>query len=140
MQQKIKYFQFSFDFTWYSLKQSEESTNSKVKKQKKRSNDTRSCLRSNCPTIMEMTEPLGGRNRDGMFVNLYRDGNITQRFMEYSCRSDVLNKPCRFISHRKFKSKCIQLYSYTYALVQVSQNYLYFKIFLNFIVRSKFFL
>nr|XP_033329128.1 uncharacterized protein LOC117221916 isoform X2 [Megalopta genalis] len=74
-----------------------------------------------CPTVLEMVEPVGGRNRDDMYVQLYRDGQNAQRFFEYSCRPDVLDKPCRFID-RKFsnQSRCVQNFSYTYAIIENS--------------------
>lgn len=74
-----------------------------------------------CPTVLEMVEPVGGRNRDDMYVQLYRDGPNAQRFFEYSCRPDVLDKPCRFID-RKFsnQSRCVQKFSYTYAIIENS--------------------
>lgn len=72
-----------------------------------------------CPTVEEMIEPLGGRNRQEMYVELYRDGEIAQRFYEYSCRPDILDKPCRFIDRKlSEQSRCVQKYSYTYAIVQ----------------------
>ena len=72
-----------------------------------------------CPTIEEMVEPQGGRNRQDMYVELYRDGENAQRFFEYSCRPDVLNKPCRFIDRKlQAQSRCVQKFSYTYAIVQ----------------------
>ncbi|XP_066591178.1 uncharacterized protein [Prorops nasuta] len=72
-----------------------------------------------CPSIQEMVEPLGGRNREDMYVELYRDGNNVQRFYEYSCRPDVLDKPCRFVD-RKFsnQSRCVQKFSYSYAIIE----------------------
>ncbi|XP_012539839.1 uncharacterized protein LOC105838666 [Monomorium pharaonis] len=74
-----------------------------------------------CPTIEEMVQPVGGRNREDMYVELYRDGENVQRFFEYSCRPDVLGKPCRFVD-RKFsnQSRCVQKFSYTYAIIQNS--------------------
>ena len=72
-----------------------------------------------CPTIEEMVEPQGGRNRDDMFVELYRGGENKQRFFEYSCRPDVLDKPCRFIDRKlQAQSRCVQKFTYTYAIVQ----------------------
>ncbi|XP_016838315.1 uncharacterized protein LOC107980723 [Nasonia vitripennis] len=72
-----------------------------------------------CPTIEEMVEPQGGRNREDMFVELYRDGENAQRFFEYSCRPDVLDKPCRFIDRKlQAQSRCVQKFSYTYAIVK----------------------
>ncbi|XP_029052724.1 uncharacterized protein LOC117610694 isoform X2 [Osmia lignaria lignaria] len=74
-----------------------------------------------CPTVEEMVEPVGGRNRENMYVQLYRDGQNAQRFFEYSCKPEVLDKPCRFID-RKFsnQSRCVQKFSYTYAIVENS--------------------
>lgn len=72
-----------------------------------------------CPTIEEMVEPQGGRNRQDMYVELYRDGENAQRFFEYSCRPDVLDKPCRFIDRKlQAQSRCVQKFSYTYAIIQ----------------------
>ncbi|XP_018359292.1 PREDICTED: uncharacterized protein LOC108758714 [Trachymyrmex cornetzi] len=72
-----------------------------------------------CPTIEEMVEPYGGRTREDMYVQLYRDGENVQRFFEYSCRPDIVGKPCRFID-RKFSNQsiCVQKYSYTYAIIK----------------------
>ncbi|KAL2713099.1 uncharacterized protein V1478_017292 [Vespula squamosa] len=72
-----------------------------------------------CPTIEEMVEPVGGRNRQDMYVELYRDGENAQRFFEYSCRPDVLDKPCRFVDRKlSNQSRCVQKFSYTYAIVE----------------------
>lgn len=72
-----------------------------------------------CPAVEEMVQPRGGRTREDMYVPLYQEGENVQRFFEYSCRADVLNKPCRFVD-RKFsnQSRCVQKYSFTYAIVQ----------------------
>lgn len=32
-----------------------------------------------CPTVLEMVEPLAGKNQDGIFVDLYRNENYKQR-------------------------------------------------------------
>ncbi|XP_051174571.1 uncharacterized protein LOC127290183 [Leptopilina boulardi] len=75
-----------------------------------------------CPTIEEMSEPVGGRNRQDMYVELYRDGENAQRFFEYSCRPDVLDKPCRFIDRKlNEQSRCVQQFSYSYAIIQSSE-------------------
>ncbi|RLU26842.1 hypothetical protein DMN91_000639 [Ooceraea biroi] len=72
-----------------------------------------------CPMVEEMSEPVGGRNRDNMYVELYRNGDNVQRFFEYSCKSDVLDKPCRFVDWRlSNQSRCVQKFSYTYAIVE----------------------
>ncbi|VEN62221.1 unnamed protein product [Callosobruchus maculatus] len=72
-----------------------------------------------CPTVMEMVEPHGGKNQDGIFVELYRDQNYKQRFYELSCHKDVINRPCRFINKKLHaQSRCVQKHSYTYALVK----------------------
>lgn len=74
-----------------------------------------------CPVVEEMVQPQGGRTRADMYVQLYREGENVQSFYEYSCRPDVLDKPCRFID-RKFsnQSRCVQKYSFTYAIVQTT--------------------
>ena len=75
-----------------------------------------------CPTIEEMSEPVGGRNSQDMYVELYRDGENVQRFFEYSCRPDVLDKPCRFIDRKlNEQSRCVQKFSYSYAIIQSSE-------------------
>ncbi|RZF49269.1 hypothetical protein LSTR_LSTR002890 [Laodelphax striatellus] len=63
-----------------------------------------------CPSIMEIIQPLGGINREGMLVRL---------FFELSCRTGVEGKPCRFMDrHLHNQSRCVQKYSYSYALVE----------------------
>lgn len=72
-----------------------------------------------CPSVLEMVEPEGGQNQDDIYVELFRDGNNRQRFYELSCHEDILNKPCRFMDKKIHNnSKCIQKYSYTYAIVK----------------------
>jgi len=76
-----------------------------------------------CPAVLEMIEPRGGRNLHGVYVSLYREANHVQRFFELSCHKDILNKPCRFMERRLHSSsKCVQKYSYTYALVKEENN------------------
>lgn len=75
-----------------------------------------------CPTIEEMSEPVGGKNREDSYVALYRDGENVQRFFEYSCRPDVLDKPCRFIDRKlNEQSRCVQKFSYSYAIIESSE-------------------
>ncbi|KAL0271483.1 UNVERIFIED_CONTAM: hypothetical protein PYX00_008564 [Menopon gallinae] len=72
-----------------------------------------------CPSRLDMIEPDGGKTQDDMYVELYRDGETRQRFYELSCREDVFNKPCRFLDRKLYnQSRCVQKYSYTYALVR----------------------
>ncbi|KAL1492055.1 hypothetical protein ABEB36_012553 [Hypothenemus hampei] len=72
-----------------------------------------------CPSVLEMIEPEGGRNDQGIFVELYKSDNYRQRFYELSCHEDVVNKPCRFMDKKiHAHSRCVQMYSYTYALVK----------------------
>ncbi|KAJ3664601.1 hypothetical protein Zmor_000156 [Zophobas morio] len=72
-----------------------------------------------CPSVLEMIEPEGGKNQDDEYVELYRDGDYRQRFYELSCHADILGKPCRFMDKKLHNSsKCVQKYSYTYALVK----------------------
>ncbi|XP_033219555.1 uncharacterized protein LOC117174495 [Belonocnema kinseyi] len=75
-----------------------------------------------CPTKEEVTQPVGGKNREDSYVTLYKDGENVQRFFEYSCRSDVLDKPCRFIDRKlKEQSRCVQKFSYSFAIIQSSE-------------------
>lgn len=72
-----------------------------------------------CPSVLEMVEPEGGKNQEDQYVELYRDGTNRQRFYELSCHKDIVGKPCRFIDKKLHnQSRCIQKYSYTYALVK----------------------
>lgn len=72
-----------------------------------------------CPAVLEMVEPEGGKNQEDQYVELWRDGETRQRFYELSCHQDILNQPCRFIDKKLHSiSRCIQKYSYTYALVK----------------------
>ncbi|XP_037292305.1 uncharacterized protein LOC115445951 isoform X2 [Manduca sexta] len=72
-----------------------------------------------CPSILDVVYKKGGRNRDGLYVELYEDGENHQRFFELSCAPEVVDKPCRFVDARLYNdSRCIQTYSYSYALVR----------------------
>ncbi|XP_073960582.1 uncharacterized protein isoform X2 [Choristoneura fumiferana] len=72
-----------------------------------------------CPSVAEMVAPKGGRNPNGLFVELYRDGENKQQLYELSCAPDVVDKPCRFVDARLYnQSRCVQKYSYSYALVR----------------------
>lgn len=72
-----------------------------------------------CPSVLEMVEPEGGKNQEDQYVELYRDGSNRQRFYELSCHKDWRDKPCRFMDRKLHsRSKCVQKYSYTYALVK----------------------
>ncbi len=79
-----------------------------------------------CPTVEEVTQPKGGRNMDGMYVELFIGNspyNQSQRFYEFSCREDVLNKPCRFLERKlRNQSRCEQKYSYQYAIVRAEDH------------------
>lgn len=75
-----------------------------------------------CPSVMEMVQPKGGRNQEGLYVELYVGNNPyneTQRFYEFSCREDVLDRPCRFVDRKlRNQSRCEQKYAYQYAIVR----------------------
>ncbi|XP_061720026.1 uncharacterized protein LOC133527148 isoform X1 [Cydia pomonella] len=72
-----------------------------------------------CPTVHEMTAPQGGRTLSGLFVELYRDGENNMQLYEISCAAGVVDKPCRFVDARLYnQSRCVQKYSYSYALVR----------------------
>ncbi|XP_014260261.1 uncharacterized protein LOC106672939 [Cimex lectularius] len=73
-----------------------------------------------CPYDVEMIEPKGGTNQEGMYVELYMEGENKQRFFEQSCRLGVEGKPCRFIDRKLYnQSRCVQRYSYTYAIIKL---------------------
>ncbi|XP_069690692.1 uncharacterized protein [Periplaneta americana] len=75
-----------------------------------------------CPSVEEMVEPEGGRNKNDMYVVLFRSGDIRQRFYEYSCKEHVVGRPCRFLDRRLHnQSRCVQKFSYTYAIVRNPQ-------------------
>ncbi|XP_039758285.1 uncharacterized protein LOC120632529 isoform X2 [Pararge aegeria] len=74
-----------------------------------------------CPSIPEMVAKKGGRTPTGLYVELYEDGENKQRLYELSCAPGVVDKPCRFVDARLYnQSKCVQKYSYSYALVRYS--------------------
>ncbi|XP_021191221.1 uncharacterized protein LOC110376904 isoform X2 [Helicoverpa armigera] len=72
-----------------------------------------------CPSVLEMVTKKGGRTPTGLYVELYEDGENQQRLFEVSCAPNVVDKPCRFVDARLYnESRCIQKYSYSYALVR----------------------
>ncbi|XP_050532497.1 uncharacterized protein LOC126900660 [Daktulosphaira vitifoliae] len=72
-----------------------------------------------CPSQMEMIEPKGGSNPDGLYVELFSDGADRQRFYEVSCKPGVEGKPCLFMERKLHNhSVCVQRYSYSYAIVR----------------------
>ncbi|RVE49373.1 hypothetical protein evm_005988 [Chilo suppressalis] len=74
-----------------------------------------------CPSVGEMVAKKGGRTFSGLYVELYEDGENKQRLYELSCAPEVVDKPCRFVDARLYnQSRCVQIYSYSYALVRYS--------------------
>ncbi|XP_050428583.1 uncharacterized protein LOC126838302 [Adelges cooleyi] len=72
-----------------------------------------------CPSQVEMIEPNGGSNPQGLYVELYSDGTDKQRFYEVSCKEGVEGKPCLFMERKLHNhSVCEQRYSYSYAIVR----------------------
>lgn len=72
-----------------------------------------------CPSVTETISPLGGISRNGDLLELYREHNSKQTFYQTSCLPQIENKPCRFIDKGyKAWTKCIQKYTYSYALVK----------------------
>ncbi|XP_037971986.1 uncharacterized protein LOC105388630 isoform X2 [Plutella xylostella] len=72
-----------------------------------------------CPSVLEMVAPKGGRTPSGLFVELYEDGENIQQLYELSCAPDIVGRPCRFVDARLYnQSRCVQKYSYSYALVR----------------------
>lgn len=71
-----------------------------------------------CPSVLEMTAPDGGVNTEGNYVKLYNEGDKRQHFYEISCKSEILDQPCRFMERRFHnRSRCVQKYSFSYAVV-----------------------
>lgn len=72
-----------------------------------------------CPTVEYHISPDGGSRRNNMYVELYRDNTTNQSFLEVSCHPDYVDKPCRFIDYKLApQSKCVQQYSFSYALIK----------------------
>ncbi|KAL3865789.1 hypothetical protein ACJMK2_043144 [Sinanodonta woodiana] len=71
-----------------------------------------------CPTVLERISPLGGLSRDGKLLQLYRDTNTVQKFYEKSCAPDYSYAPCRFINQTVYESRCVQQFTYMYAIVK----------------------
>ncbi|XP_066905692.1 uncharacterized protein [Halyomorpha halys] len=72
-----------------------------------------------CPSTLDVVEPKGGINQEGYYVVLYSKDENRQRFYELSCREGVEGKPCRFMDRKLHnQSRCVQKYSYTYAIVK----------------------
>lgn len=72
-----------------------------------------------CPSVLEMVSKKGGRTLNGLYVELYEDGENKQRLFELSCAPGIVDMPCRFVDARLYNdSRCIQKYSYSYALVR----------------------
>lgn len=58
----------------------------------------------------------GGVSRDGRILELF-SANATQKFYQVSCMKGIRGKRCLFID-QKWRSRCVQRYSYTYAIVR----------------------
>ena len=70
-----------------------------------------------CPSITRGIAPLGGLSRDGSLLQLFRDSNTIQKFYETTCAPGVHNNSCKFID-AAFSSRCVQQFTYTYAIVK----------------------
>lgn len=76
-----------------------------------------------CPSVTEAIQPLGGVSITGRILELYREPNATQRFYQTSCREQVKGRPCRYVRTKyESQSRCVQTYSYMYALVREFQS------------------
>lgn len=76
-----------------------------------------------CPSVTEAIQPLGGVSITGRILELYREPNATQRFYQTSCREQVKGRPCRYVRTKyEAQSRCVQTYSYMYALVREFQS------------------
>lgn len=76
-----------------------------------------------CPSTYELTSPTFGRNLRGEMVKLYSSETLHQQFVEISCKEDVINNKCRFM-HKIYsnRSRCVQKYSFAYALIAVGNE------------------
>lgn len=72
-----------------------------------------------CPSVTEWVQQVGGKTRQGRYVELYRDGNNRQTFYEYSCISTEIAEGCRAMNPGiANRTKCVQKYAYGLALVR----------------------
>ncbi|RWS08271.1 uncharacterized protein B4U79_13923, partial [Dinothrombium tinctorium] len=58
-----------------------------------------------------------GVSKHGRILELYRDENSTQSFYQTSCREGVKGRKCQFSPPLAY-ARCVQKYTYTYALVR----------------------
>ncbi|RWS28279.1 uncharacterized protein B4U80_04339, partial [Leptotrombidium deliense] len=61
----------------------------------------------------------GGVSKYGRILELYNDVNSTQSFYQISCREGVKGRKCDYV-HPLYRpsSRCVQRYTFTYALVR----------------------
>ncbi|KAI0214331.1 hypothetical protein LSAT2_000573 [Lamellibrachia satsuma] len=80
------------------------------------SDETSEC----CPTYTALASRTSGINPQGMMVELFHTLNSTQTFYETLCRPSIKDRPCQFIAPEfANSSRCVQQYSYMYALGRV---------------------
>lgn len=63
----------------------------------------------------------GGVSRKGRIMELFRNENVSQAFLQISCRPEVKNRPCVFLRKHPVighYSRCVQQYTYSYAIVR----------------------
>ena len=76
-----------------------------------------------CPTLTEVSERVVGVNPQGMLLELFHLDNFTQTFYETVCHPVIKDRPCQFIDQRVIAySRCVQQYSYVYALARTFGN------------------
>ena len=77
-----------------------------------------------CPTVTEMIRRHTGINRQGVVLELFRTPNNTQTFYETLCHPAFKNRQCQYIDPRiSYATRCIQQYSYVYAIGRTYGNY-----------------
>jgi len=70
-----------------------------------------------CPSVTELTERAFAVNWLGDLVELFHSDTGVQQFYETVCLPHVKDRPCQFVSDRYVRrSRCVQQYSYAYAI------------------------
>ncbi|KAK2159753.1 hypothetical protein LSH36_147g08004 [Paralvinella palmiformis] len=77
-----------------------------------------------CPTVTEVTQRAIAINPQGLLLELFHTPNFTQTFYETVCHPAIKGRPCQFLDRKYISySKCVQQYSYVYALGRTYGNW-----------------
>ena len=77
-----------------------------------------------CPTLTEYAGRRTAINPQGLVLELFAGPNYTQSFYETLCHPAIKNRPCQFIDRRiAYASRCVQQYSYVYAIGRTFGNW-----------------